>query len=240
MEIREFLQLEEAAFEKGIATVTVIKPGFNKSKQRYYPAEVLRRDHQVFVGKMFSDHATKREESERPEGSLRHWVANLRKVWVEADGRIRGEAVIIEDNFRKKLECLASHNLLSEMGVSIRAVGDAESGEVDGQRTTIVSRFLRGRADFVTYPGAGGVVEMLESIYNDEESADLERFKIRTQRFVKMGPTEAQAEAAAIGRVGPDPRLRKSTRIERFQRMGLTEAEAEVAAQGWTLKENQP
>jgi hypothetical protein len=80
---------------------------------------------------------------------------------------------------------------------------------------------------------------MLESIYNDEESADLERFKIRTQRFVKMGLTEGQAELAAIDG-GPDPRQRKSSRIERFQRMGLTEAEAEVAAQGWTLKENRP
>jgi hypothetical protein len=239
MEIREFLQLEEASFSKGIATVTVIKPGFNQSKSRYYPADVLRRDHKIFVGKMMENHPTKREASERPEGSLRRWVANLRKVWVEADGRIRGEAVIIEDYFRKKLERLATHGLLNEMGVSIRAVGDAESGEVDGKKTTIVSRFLRGRADFVTYPGAGGVVEMLESIYNDEESADLQRFKIRTQRFVKMGLTEAQAEAAAIDG-GPDPRKLKPTRIERFQRMGLTEAESEVAAQGWTLKENQP
>ncbi len=239
MEIREFLQLEEAAFSKGIAIVTVIKPGFNESKSRYYPAEVLRRDHQVFVGKMFENHPTRREASERPEGSLRRWVANLRKVWIEADGRVRGEAVIIEDYFRKKLERLATHGLLSEMGVSIRAAGEAETGEIGGHKTTIVSRFLRGRADFVTYPGAGGVVEMLESIYNDEESSELERFKIRTQRFVKMGLTEAQAQVAAIDG-GPDPRQCKSTRIERFQRMGLSEAEAEVAAQGWTLKENQP
>jgi hypothetical protein len=237
MEIKEFLQLEEAAFSKGIATLTVIKPGFNESKSRYYPADVLRRDHKIFAGKMFENHPTRREASERPEGSLRRWVANLRKVWIEADGRVRGEAVIIEDYFRKKLERLATHGLLNEMGVSIRAVGDAQTGEIDGHKTTIVERLLRGRADFVTFPGAGGVVEMLESIYNDEESTDLERFKIRTQRFVKMGLTEAQAEHAAIGR-GPDPRQRKSTRIQRFQRMGLTEAEAEQAAQGWTLKEN--
>ena len=239
MEIREFLQLEEAAFSKGIATVTVIKPGFNHSRSRYYPADVLRRDHKIFVGKMFENHPTKREASERPEGSLRRWVANLRKVWIEADGRVRGEAVVIEDYFRKKLERLATHGLLNEMGVSIRAVGDAQSGEIDGHKTAIVSRFLSGRADFVTYPGAGGVVEMLESIYNDEESAELQRFEIRKQRFMKMHLTEAEAEHAAVGR-GPDPRHRNSTRIERFQRMGLTEAEAEVAAQGWTLKENRP
>ena len=237
MEFTEFLQLEEAAFSKGIAVVTVIKPGFNMSKKRFYPADVLRRDHQVFVGKMFSDHPTEREASERPEGSLRRWVANLRKVWVEADGRVRGEAVIVEDYFRKKLERLATHGLLNEMGVSIRAVGDARTGEIDGHKTTIVERFLRGRADFVTYPGAGGVVEMLESIYNDEESAELQRFELRKRRFMKMGLSEAEAEHAAVGR-GPDPRQRKSTRIERFQRMGLSEGEAEVAAQGWTLKEN--
>lgn len=236
MEFTEFLQLEEAAFSKGIATVTVIKPGFNQSKSRYYPAEVLRRDHQIFVGKMFENHPTKREESDRPEGSLRRWVANLRKVWVEIDGRVRGEAVIIEDYFRKKLERLATHGLLAEMGVSIRAVGDAQTGEIDGHKTTIVERFLRGRADFVTYPGAGGVVEMLESIYNDEGSSELQRFELRKQRFMKMGLSQAEAEASAIGRDGPNPR--KSTRIERFQRMGLTEAEAEHAAQGWTLKEN--
>ena len=235
MEIREFLPLEEAGFSKGIATLTVIKAGFNKSKSRYYPADVLRRDHKIFVGKMFENHATQREDRERPERSLGSWVANLQRVWAESDGRIRGQAAVIDDRFRGKLERLATHGLLGEMGVSIRAEGEGETGEIDGHKTIIVERLLRGRADFVTFPGAGGVVEMLESVYGEEESAALERFETRKRRFKKMGLTEDEAEHAAIGRA-PDPR--KYDRKQRFQRMGLSEAEAEVAAQGWTLKEN--
>ena len=243
MEIREFLQLEETAFSKGVVGLTVIRAGFNKSKKRYYPAEMLKRDYKVFEGmKMFVDHSTLAQDRSRPEGSVRDWAGNLSKLWVDGDGTVRGEAAIIDEQLKLKLANLREHKQLPTMGISIRAVGEAREAEVEGRRTLLVERLVKGRSvDFVTYAGAGGAVEMLESVYGDEEDVDLQRFKIRTQRFMKMGLSEAEAEHAAIGRGGRDPRKLNSTRIERFQRMGLSEAEAEVAAQGWTLlKENQP
>ena len=59
---------------------------------------------------------------------------------------------------------------------------------------------------------------------------DEARFEERKERFERMGLTPEEAEVAAIGRDGRDPR--KHDRKRSFQKMGLTEAEAVVAARG--------
>jgi cation transport regulator len=62
-----YTPLTEAKFDKGRATVIVIKPGFNASEDRYYPAEMLKRDFKVFEGqKMYADHPTEAEDKARP------------------------------------------------------------------------------------------------------------------------------------------------------------------------------
>ncbi len=140
MELRKF-QLAEATYDKpaGVVTLTVIKPGFNKSRRRYYPAETLRRDYQVFAGaKMFADHQTSEESRQRPEGSVRDWVGSVKSLWVDRDGRVRATAAVIDDAFRGKLENLARHGKLGEMGVSIRAVGEARETEIKGHATQYV------------------------------------------------------------------------------------------------------
>ncbi|GAH56668.1 unnamed protein product, partial [marine sediment metagenome] len=80
-EVLDFMPLTEATFDKGRATVTVIKAGFNYDKSRYYPKEMLQRDYGIFEGlKMYADHPTETEEKERPERSIREWVATLKDV----------------------------------------------------------------------------------------------------------------------------------------------------------------
>ncbi|GAH16102.1 unnamed protein product, partial [marine sediment metagenome] len=44
------MPLTEATFDKGRATVIIIKAGFNTDKSRYYPADMLKRDYRVFEG----------------------------------------------------------------------------------------------------------------------------------------------------------------------------------------------
>lgn len=171
-----------AAYNKktGELTVTIIRPGLNTSKSKYYPAGVLKRDMGIFENaKMFLNHATAAEDKARPEGDVRQWVAQVGKPWAEADGRIRAKAQVIDPPFKEKLATLSEAGLLQEMGVSIRAIGYGSEAEVEESagtkvKTTMVERLLASRSvDFVTYPGAGGQCEVLESHNPDEFDLDL-------------------------------------------------------------------
>lgn len=169
--------LQEGAYDEAKATlpITIIKAGLNKSKTRYYPAEVLKRDFRIFEGmKMFVDHATTAQERARPVGSVRDWAGNLSKLSADKDGTIRGEAAIIDEQLKLKLANLRQHKQLPTMGISIRAIGEGHEAEVEGQRTLLVERLVKGRSvDFVTYAGAGGQVEAIESQETDEGDIDL-------------------------------------------------------------------
>jgi len=180
--------MQEAAYDaaKGLLILTVIKPGLNKSGERYYPPEVLKRDHKIFEGnKMFMDHQTDREARERPEGSITNWGGTLKKVWAESDGTIKGQAVVIDPALKLKLEELNKQGMLSDMGVSIRALGETVPGEIAGKKTAIVESLLRSRSvDFVTHAGAGGQVEVMESD-RDADDSDLDlvsETELRTRR----------------------------------------------------------
>lgn len=166
--------LQEAKYDsdKGIVTIRIIKPGFNKDKSKYYPSEVLERDaDKAFKGlKMFADHPTRDDERQRPERSVRDWVGNLTEVWRQPDGSIWGKAVIIQDWLKEKLRGLRDTNLLEQMGVSIVALAQLVKGQVEGENTAIVESIIQGRSvDFVTYPGAGGQVLAYESLSREHD-----------------------------------------------------------------------
>ena len=168
-ETRELLQgyipLTEATFDKGKAKVIVIKAGFNASEDRYYPSEVLQRDFAIFEGmKMYADHPTEEEDQARPERSIKDWVATLTEVKCDSDGTITGVAEIVETWLMQKLAALRDKAMLSEMGISINAVGSASKDTIDGKETLVVEKLVACRSvDFVTEPGAGGVVTFYES-----------------------------------------------------------------------------
>ncbi|PYX30457.1 MAG: hypothetical protein DMG80_12015 [Acidobacteria bacterium] len=178
----------------GILTVTVIKPGLTRSQARYYPADVLKRDYRVFEGaKMFLNHQSSAEEKARPEGSLLDWVASLKNVSVESDGTVKGKAIIIDPQFKKKVIELDQKGLLQELGVSIRAMGEAEPKTINGVKTNSVESLTGCRSvDFVTYPNAGGRAELLES---EREGIDIKKRLVRS--YMLMGLTEAEAFIAA-------------------------------------------
>jgi cation transport regulator len=162
-----FISLGEATVgTKGIAKVVVIKAGWgNPVDNHYYPAETLSRDYPVFEGaKMYADHQTEQEEKQRPEGSIRQWVASLKNVRFEEGTGIVGDAVIIEPWLQQKLATLRDQKLLSEMGISIRAAGVGTKGKIDGKEANVVERITRVRSvDFVTEAGAGGGVLLYET-----------------------------------------------------------------------------
>lgn len=194
----DYIPLTEAKIgTKGKALITIIKPGFNSSKERYYPAETLARDYKVFEGlKMYADHPTPTEEKERPEGSIRNWVATLQNVRPSTDGMIVGEATIVEPWMQEKLTTLRDNSMLKDMGISINAVGSASRAEIEGVKTNFIERIVRARSvDFVTEAGAGGGIQLYEANQDlDIDLVGLETLKERRPDLVKSIESAIKAE----------------------------------------------
>jgi len=196
-EVLDYIPLTEVTFDKGRATVIIIKAGFNATKDRYYPKEVLQRDYGIFEGlKMYADHPTESEEKERPERSIREWVATLKDVTCDESGTVAGVAEIIEPWLMQKLAALRDKQMLSEMGISINAVGSASKTTIDGVETLSIEKLERANSvDFVTEPGAGGVVTLYESDrQRNVDLVELATLKERRPDLVKLIETNVRAE----------------------------------------------
>ncbi len=224
--------IAEKAFdaEKGEVTLTVIKPGFNTSKSRFYPAEMLKRDAQVFDGvKMFADHQTESAEKEQPEDSVGRWVGQIKKVWTEDDGTVKAAAAVIDKTFKDKLVELSKHGLLSQMGNSIRALGEGVEAKVEGIETTLVERLLKGRSvDFVTYAGAGGQVEAIEADEGDETDVDL---------IDEEGLRKARPDLVEIIEAGIEPKPNKDTEEDGTMSEKTAKLETDLEKASTDLKE---
>ena len=187
--VRNYIPLTEATFDKGKATVIVIKAGFNATEDRYYPEEVLKRDYGIFEGmKMYADHPTEDEEKARPERSIKDWVATLTEVTCDESGTVTGVAEIVEPWLMQKLASLRDKEMLSEMGISINAVGSASKATIDGKETLVIEKLVACRSvDFVTEPGAGGVVTLYESDRNhDIDLVELSTLREHRPDLVKL------------------------------------------------------
>ncbi|TFV49537.1 hypothetical protein [Blastococcus sp. TF02A-35] len=141
--------------------VTIATPGMGASG--HYGAEVLQaaaRERVFPAGlHMMIDHSTPSEQRERPEGSVRDLAGVL-----TTDARWDDNALVAE------AELMPAHaDLLAPManviGVSLRASGDVEMGEVGGQYVRKITRLIPPAVsvDFVTKAGRGGRFEVLES-----------------------------------------------------------------------------
>ncbi|HWX94495.1 MAG TPA: hypothetical protein VNY29_17835 [Terriglobales bacterium] len=187
-----------SAYSNGKLSLTVIQPGVSKNN-RYYSPELLKKSYGIFEGcKMFADHATDSESKQRPEGSVNNWVASIDKVWAESDGTVKATAVVVDEAFKQKLTNLAKAGLLSQMGVSIRAFGEASDGEVGGKKVKIIESLDGARSvDFVTFAGAGGQVEAIESD-GGRKPADIDAAKAKlSESFQAMGFSKAESDLCA-------------------------------------------
>lgn len=194
-----FMPLSEAQVSaKGIAKVVIIKPGWgNTVDNHYYSEEMLSQNYKVFEGvKMYADHQTTSEEKERPEGSIKEWVASLKNVQYQEGVGVIGDAIIIEPWMQQKLANLRDKELLGEMGISIRAAGVGVKGKIDGREGNIVEKITQVRSvDFVTEAGAGGVVQMYEagSSDYDVDIVSLETLRERRPDLIKSVENEVKA-----------------------------------------------
>jgi hypothetical protein len=151
--------LERAVRRDGTIGVKIIAPGWGSSG--YYPAPVLERDGPTIFKagtKMYWDHPTSTEESERPERSLRDLAAELTSNARWESNHPSGPGLYADakvfEGYRGSVEDMAGH-----IGVSIRAMGMGRAGEAEGRQGRVIERLVNARSvDFVTEPGAGGEV----------------------------------------------------------------------------------
>lgn len=199
----EFVEtpLQEAA---GVAPKTdykikVIQAGQGSSA--FYPKEVLQRDGPAIFKAgthMLWNHPTRAEEAGRPEGDLNNLAAVLTSdaYWDESGAKGPGlyaNAKVFAD-YATKIADRASN-----IGVSIRAYGEAETAKSGGPLT--LKKFTRAESvDFVTKPGAGGAV-LTESAKGQpplKESPDMEKDTIQTMINESMKPLQATIETQRL------------------------------------------
>jgi hypothetical protein len=202
-DVGEFTPLVEAIRRDGTVALKIIQPGWGSSG--YYPASVLERDGPVVFPagtKMYWNHPTLTEESERPEGDLRNLAAELVSGarW-DANG-LAGPGLYADAKvfapYQDAISELAPH-----IGVSIRAAGRAIAGEADGRQGRIVQQLVNARSvDFVTEPGAGGqVLSLFESarrVSGSTDNGELQVQEVQMSDEMQAQLTEAQRQIDAL------------------------------------------
>lgn len=154
---------------KGRYNVLLIRAGQGSSG--YYSEAVLRRDGpSIFPAgtHMHMDHQTPEEAAQRPEGSTLTWasVTTTAPFWDPVQKGLVADVKVFP-HWRDTL----NEEFAKELGLSIRATGTVEWGDIDGKPTKIVTSLDEGiSVDWVTKAGAGGrVLELIESARADGE-----------------------------------------------------------------------
>ncbi len=180
----DIAEVTKDGISNGIVPVRIIKPGFNSSKARYYSEQAVNDAAVIFEGaKMYADHPTEKEERERPERSIRDWVATLHETKVSEAGNAVGVAHINAGWLKEKIKTLFEQGDLQHLGTSINAVGRGIKQSIEGIKTTLVERLVKSSlqsVDFVTEAGAGGEAGLRESAKDnliDVELVDIATFR---------------------------------------------------------------
>jgi chaperonin cofactor prefoldin len=177
--------VENAVRKDGTVQLKVIAPG--KGSSGFYTREVLSRDGPKVVTKgtkMFWDHPTAQEESQRPERSLRDLAGEITEDAKYMKQGPLGEGLYAKakvfGDFKDAINELAPH-----IGVSIRGAGRTATKEVDGKRERVVEEVVAVQSvDFVTAPGAGGkVIELFESYRPSLKEGDLPGHEFRGNQY---------------------------------------------------------
>lgn len=154
------LRLREATADPSALDVHIIKPGWGSSG--YYPEQTLKTA--VSAGAypsgmhMYWDHATEREEFEKPERSLSVLAGALTSdARYEANGWDGPGVYATAKAFPEFADSIGAMG--DNIGVSHSVYGEAEWGEAEGKEGMIIKEITPdpfNSVDFVTLPGAGG------------------------------------------------------------------------------------
>lgn len=161
--------LKEKDTSKREVVAVLIEAGTNYAKKRHYPKSTIQESAPLFAGlKMYLDHPTQREEAEKPERSLREWVATIVESWYE-DGAAVGRIKVHSDWLWDLLE--NDPVFREHIGISINASGRRSYSPIQGQQMEVIEEIVAPKSvDWVTEPGARGrVLQLIESKRQKEE-----------------------------------------------------------------------
>lgn len=204
----------------------LINPGWGSSG--YYATEVLEAAAaaKVFPAglHMYLDHPP--ADGSKVDDHGQRSIADLAAVLAE-DARWTGEALVAEATvFGTHRQTLADAH--EAIGPSIRAYAEAEYGEAEGRRGTIVQSLVEAKSvDFVSRPGRGGkILQVLESAIAIEESRNIGQW---IESRIHRDFTITADDMAGDGR------------LTREERIGLSSAIGDaLAAFVASLEANQP
>jgi len=168
--------------------VALIKPGWgNKRDNRYYPAEMLKRDAKIFEGvKMYTTNHREGEKSVRTE------VSQIQGIIGFTDGGAPIAKVAIHDpDFAEATRNRARLNTLTSLECSILATGRVKAGKIDGKKANVVEAIVSAQSvDWVTRAGAGGHALNLAETDGGNDMSDKEQ----QQENVEEVPVEETRE----------------------------------------------
>ncbi len=166
-EFVESIRLAEAAPEamKGRRfKALLIKAGWSLN-DRFYSEAMLRRDGPTAFprgSQMRGNHPNAQDRESRPEGSIHDVLSETTSVprWDATLGGLVAEVEVFPQHAD-----LLNERFAKAIGLSIRASGTGEYGEVDGRKGLIIESLSPGgTVDWVTTAGAGGrVLQLVES-----------------------------------------------------------------------------
>ena len=195
------IDIEEVTKEgiaKGIVPVRIIVPGFNSSETRYYSEQAVSDAAEIFdSAKMYADHATESEEKEKPERSIRDWVATLHDTKVSESGNAVGMAHINAGWLKDKISNLYEQGDLQHLGTSINAIGKGTNQTIEGKKTVLVEGLIKSTfqsVDFVTEAGAGGQAGMRESVRGSLDIDLMDLAQLREARPDLVASIEADTK----------------------------------------------
>jgi hypothetical protein len=162
VELRENLGLTFEPTKGNKWKVKVIEAGWGTSG--YYPAEMLREyGPAVFKKgtKVFMNHPSINEENDRPERDVEKLAGKL-----TTDAYFTENGLVAEIQFYSHYAPIIKE-MYKDVGLSIRALGEASIGEAEGREGPIIESLVADEltsVDVVTVAGAGGkFISLLES-----------------------------------------------------------------------------
>jgi len=150
----------KAVGKDGLTKVKIISPGVGTSG--YYGADLLSREAAKFAGaQCYWDHPTVTEEADRPERSLRDLAGKVVGTPTWNGNGPKGPGVYADVQVFKPYQ-EAVQELAPHIGLSMRGLGKAKMGEIDGRKMPVIESIEKVKSvDFVTMAGRGGEVLQL-------------------------------------------------------------------------------
>lgn len=181
----------------------------------YYPGQVIEKDGPRVFGvgtQMYLNHPSLTEEYDQPERRVEDLIGVISStpVWDDGAKTLTAEATIFT-HYAPMIK-----EIMSAVGVSIRAYATAEEGEVEGRYGPIITGFISAESvDVVTKAGAGGaILSAIESAVGRKPAKKHEEVKMAE---ANLSPEQATALTTAMQGLADELKLAREARNKKTE-----------------------